>query len=151
MNVMKKLMTAVIAATVAFTPVGGAVFHDEATVVSAKSYKSGKRSFNLNNSGTSTSTPKKDTQMNFFNNKSSTTSKSTAAKRSKGGMMKGFLFGGLAGLLLGSLLGNLGILGGIIGLLINIMAIALLISIIRKIFAHFKKKRREEEMNPWRG
>ncbi|MFC3885906.1 hypothetical protein ACFOU2_21480 [Bacillus songklensis] len=148
---IKKLMTAVMAAAIAFTPVGGAVFHDEATVVSAKSYKSGKRSFNLNNSGASTSTPKKDTQTNFFNKKSTTPSKSTVTKSRKGGIMKGLLFGGLAGLLLGSLLGNLGILGSIIGLFINIMAIALLISIIRKIFVHFKKKRKEEEMNPWRG
>ena len=146
---MKKLMTAVLAAAIAFTPVGGVVFHEEASVVSAKSYKSGKKSFNLNNNNSPSTNQQKDTQTSIFSKKTTKDSTKTAAKPKTGGIMKGLLFGGLAGLMLGGLLANLGGLGAIIGLLINVLAV--LISVIRKIFTHFKKKREEEKMNPWRN
>ncbi|MDQ0247485.1 putative lipid-binding transport protein (Tim44 family) [Bacillus fengqiuensis] len=146
---MKKLMTAVLAAAIAFTPVGGVVFHEEASVVSAKSYKSGKKSFNLNNSPSTNQ--QKDTQTNSLSKKTTKDSTQTAAKPKTGGIMKGLLFGGLAGLMLGGLLANLGGLGAIIGLLINVLAVVVLISVIRKIFTHFKKKREEEKMNPWKS
>lgn len=147
---MKKLMTAVLAAAIAFTPVGGVVFHEEASVVSAKSYKSGKKSFNQNNNSPSIN-QQKDTQTNSFSKKTTKDSTNTAAKSKTGSIMKGLLFGGLAGLMLGGLLANLGSLGAIIGLLINVLAIVVLISVIRKIFTHFKKKREEEKMNSWRS
>ena len=46
---MKKILSAVLTAALIFTPVGSVVFQDQPTTVEAKSYKSGKKSFNSNN------------------------------------------------------------------------------------------------------
>ena len=142
----KKLFSAMLVLTILFTPIGGFMLGDQLTTVSAKGYKSGKKSFNSNTNNNSPSLFKKeDTQQ-----KSSTTTKnSTTAKPKMGGIMKGLFLGGLAGLLLGGLLSNLGVLGSIIGLFINVLAIIAVIFIIRKLFTLFKKKRKSEDDTVW--
>ncbi|OAS86752.1 MULTISPECIES: hypothetical protein [Metabacillus] len=142
----KKLFSAMLVLTIIFTPIGGFMLGDQLTTVSAKGYKSGKKSFNSNTNNNSPSLFKKeDTQQ-----KSSTTTKnSTTAKPKMGGIMKGLFLGGLAGLLLGGLLSNLGVLGSIIGLFINVLAIIAVIFIIRKLFTLFKKKRKSEDDTVW--
>ncbi|WP_338786812.1 hypothetical protein [Metabacillus sp. FJAT-53654] len=142
----KKLFSAMLVLTIIFTPIGGFMLGDQLTTVSAKGYKSGKKSFNSNTNNNSPSLFKKeDTQQ-----KSSTTTKnSTTAKPKMGGIMKGLFLGGLAGLLLGGLLSSLGVLGSIIGLFINVLAIIAVIFIIRKLFTLFKKKRKSEDDTVW--
>ena len=49
---MKKILSAVLTAALIFTPIGSVVFQDQPTTVEAKSYKSGKKSFNSNNNST---------------------------------------------------------------------------------------------------
>ncbi len=142
---IKKLLSAMLVMTLVFTPVGGFLLGDQVTTVSAKGYKSGKKSFNSNTNNNSSFFKKDDTQQ-----KSSTITKSSKTTKSKtGSIMKGLFLGGLAGLLLGGLLSNLGILGSIIGLFINVIAIIAVIVIIRKVFTFFKKKRKEEEDTIW--
>lgn len=147
---MKKFLTAVLTLGLIFSPVGSAVFHDQTTTVEAKSYKSGKRSFNTNKSNTNT-----NTNTNSFFQKKQTNNSTTATKSNNrgffsGGLMRGLMIGGLAGLLFGGLFANMGMLGSILGLIINVLAIVILISVIRKIFVYFKKKKREEANN-WRN
>jgi predicted lipid-binding transport protein (Tim44 family) len=143
---LKKLFSAMLVLTILFTPIGGFILGDQLTTVSAKGYKSGKKSFNSNTNNNSPSLFKKDDTQQ----KSSTTTKnSTTAKPKMGGIMKGLFLGGLAGLLLGGLLSNLGILGSIIGLFINVLAIIAVIFIIRKLFTLFKKKRKSEDDTVW--
>ncbi|HLO12881.1 MAG TPA: hypothetical protein VK190_11800 [Pseudoneobacillus sp.] len=143
---MKKILSALLMATLIFSPVGNVVFQDHSTTVEAKSYKSGKRSFNTNRSNTNS----------FFQKKQDTTRtyKSTSPTRKSlfkpGGFMKGLMFGGLAGLLFGSLFANMGFMGSILGFIINIFAIIVLISVIRRIFAFFMNKNKSEDSNPWR-
>jgi predicted lipid-binding transport protein (Tim44 family) len=139
---LKKILASLMIFTLFLAPVGH-VFDQNPTEVSAKSYKSGKKSFNSNNNSPSFFKKDNDQQVN----KQKSTNKSTATKSNKGGLFKGLLVGGLAGLLFGSLLGNLGALGSILGFMINVLAIVVLISIIRKIFTTLKKKR--EEANTW--
>ncbi|MBZ5751710.1 hypothetical protein [Metabacillus rhizolycopersici] len=145
----KKLFSAMLVLTLISTPVGGFMLGDQVSTVSAKGYKSGKKSFN-SNTNSNTNSPslikKDDTQQ-----KSSTTTKNnTNAKPSMGGgLMKGLLLGGLAGLLFGGLLSNLGMLGSILGLFVNVLAIFAIIFIIRKLFTYFKKKRKNEEDTLW--
>ncbi|UGB32291.1 hypothetical protein [Metabacillus sp. B2-18] len=143
---IKKLFSAMLAITLLFTPISGFLVGDHVTTVSAKGYKSGKKSFNSNTNSPSL-IKKDDTQQ-----KSSTTTKSnTTTKPKAGSLMKGLFLGGLAGLLLGGLLSNLGILGSLIGLAINILAIIAVIFIIRKVFAYFinKNKRKHKEDTIW--
>jgi len=147
---MKKLLTAVLTLGLIFSPVGNVVFHDQTTTVEAKSYKSGKRSFNTNNSNTNTNT---NTNSFFQKKQTNNTTANTKSNRgffSGGGLMRGLMIGGLAGLLFGGLFANMGILGSILGLIVNVLAIVILISVIRKIFVYFKKKKREEADN-WRS
>ena len=49
---MKKILSALLTAALVFSPVGNVVFHNDTTTVEAKSYKSGKKSFNRNNNTT---------------------------------------------------------------------------------------------------
>lgn len=141
----KKVFSAMLVLTLLFTPVGGFMLGDQLSTVSAKGYKSGKKSFNSNTNNSPSLFKKDDTQQ-----KSSTTTKSnTTAKPKAGSLMKGLMLGGLAGLLLGGLLGNLGVLGSIIGLFVNVLAIFAVIFIIRKLFTYFKKKRKAEEKTIW--
>lgn len=142
MYMLKKIIASLMVLSLCLAPVTTVLDHNP-HVVSAKSYKSGKKSYN---SGTSNSSSvfKKDTNQV---NKQTTTNfakKSTVTKSSKGGFMKGLIAGGLAGLLFGSLLGNLGVLGSILGLLVNVMAIMALVMIIRKLFTALKRKRRDQ-------
>lgn len=143
---MKKLLAAILSISIVFTPVGSFVFDGHDNVVSAKSYKSGKRSFNPSPSSPS---QYKKTETNSFTKKS-TNSKSFSDSYKKGGFMRGLLYGGIAGMLLGGLLGNLGPFGAVIGFLINFLAIVVLILLIRGIFRMLNNKRREQEEYPWR-
>ncbi|MCM3408689.1 hypothetical protein [Metabacillus litoralis] len=143
---IKKLFSAMLAITLLCTPISGFLVGDHVTTVSAKGYKSGKKSFNSNTNSPSL-IKKDDTQQN-----SSTTTKSnTTTKPKAGNLMKGLFLGGLAGLLLGGLLSNLGILGSLIGLVINVLAIFAVIFIIRKVFTYFvnKNKRKHKEDTIW--
>lgn len=145
-NSMKKILAALLTTSLIFSPVGNIVFQDHTTTVEAKGYKSGKRSFNSNNSTTNSNS--------FFQNKSTTTNKSTTSPTKKlntGGLMKGLMIGGLAGLLFGSLFANMGVLGSILGLMVNILGIIILISVVRKIYVLLKNKRKREDSNPWRS
>jgi hypothetical protein len=147
---MKKILSALLMAALIFSPIGNVVFQDHNTTVEAKSYKSGKRSFN-NNTNTTT-----NNNSLFQNKKSDSTSstKSTATKNKgffSGGLMKGLMIGGLAGLLFGSLFANMGMLGSILGLMINVFAIIILINIIRMVFTALKKKKKQENSNPWQS
>jgi len=144
-TMIKKLFSAMLAITLLFTPISGFLVGDHVTTVSAKGYKSGKKSFNSNTNSPSL-IKKDDTQQ-----KSSTTKSSTTTKPKAGSLMKGLFLGGLAGLLLGGLLSNLGILGSLIGLVINVLAIFAVIFIIRKVFAYFvnKNKRKHKEDTIW--
>ncbi|MGM7720033.1 hypothetical protein [uncultured Metabacillus sp.] len=141
----KKLFSAMLVLTLLFTPVSGFLIGDQVTTVSAKGYKSGKKSFNSNSTNSPSLFKKEDSQQ-----KSSTATKSsTTSKPKAGGIMKGLFLGGLAGLLLGGLLSNLGILGSIIGLFVNIFAIVAIIFIVRKLFTFFKNKRKHEDKTVW--
>ncbi|HHY72075.1 MAG TPA: hypothetical protein GX497_02380 [Bacillus bacterium] len=148
---MKKLLAAIITATLIFTPLGTVIFQDQPTTVDAKKYSSGKKGFNLNKNQ-----PNNNNNNSYFQNKkpdSPKTNKSAATpnQTNKGGLMKGLMLGGLAGLLFGSLFANMGFLGSILGLLINVLAIVVLIAVIRGIFNYFKNKKKKEDINPWRG
>lgn len=150
---MKKILAAIFAMTLIFSPIGDYVFQDQGTsTVEAKRYKSGKKSFAPSN-GTN------NNQSFFQNNKKDSVNdnKSSAKQNNQnkggfmsGGLAKGLMLGGLAGLLFGGLLGNLGILGSILGLMINMLAIVFLISIAVKIYQFFKRKKKEEA-NVWRN
>lgn len=148
---MKKLLAALLTISIAFTPVGGFVFQDFDNTVSAKSYKSGKKSFNSGNNNSNFQNNKKDNTEDRVSNKAKNDQKQkgSVVKNNKGGFMKGILFGGLAGLLLGGLLTNMGPLGAIVGLLINVIAVVAIFVIIRKIYTLIKNKRKEE--NAWRN
>lgn len=145
---IKKILAAFMVFALVLSPVGDHVFQQETSEVSAKGYKSGKKSFSP------TSPSKNDSNSFFQKNKQddnkTTNSAKTKQASNKGGILKGLFLGGLAGLLLGGLLSNLGILGSIIGLAINLLAIFVLIAVIRKIFVFFKNKRKLEEENAWR-
>lgn len=141
---VKKLVAALLVLTLVVSPIGNFIFNDY-TTAEAKGYKSGKKSFNTNNS---------DSKVNKSNiekkkDDSSTTKSSTATNKKSGGLMKGLLVGGLAGLLFGSLFANMGMLGSILGFAINMLAIVFLIVIIRKVFTMLKKKKKDSE--PWKN
>ncbi|WP_445489110.1 hypothetical protein [Niallia sp. 03133] len=142
---MKKLFAAFLTLTLLFSPVGSVIFHDQTSTVEAKSYKSGKKSFNQSNSNTNSYFQKKKTN----NTNSSTTSKAKKGFFS-GGLMRGLMVGGIAGLLFGSLFANMGMLGSLLGFIINIIAIMFVFGIIRKAFSYFKAKKRQEA-NTWRN
>ena len=143
---MKKLLTVLLTATLFLSPVGNIVFNDHTNTVEAKGYKSGKRSFNMQNN-----------QSNFQQKQKQEAPKTNSTKQQmnpkggffSGGLMKGLMFGGLAGLLFGSLFANMGALGPLLGLFINIAAVLLLISIIRKVFAALTHQRKREDTGPW--
>ncbi|WP_026692301.1 hypothetical protein [Peribacillus kribbensis] len=144
---MKKLLAAIIASAILFTPVGSSVFQDHQTV-EAKGYKSGKRSFQMNGNTTNRSS--------YFQNKkqSPVTSAKPAGKRSffKGGLMKTLMIGGLAGFLFGSLFAHMGMMGSLLGLLVNILAIYIVFSLIRTIFSfRNKNKRNGRDSASWRN
>ena len=72
---LKKLVAALLTATLVFSSVGSFVFNDQSTTVEAKSYKSGKKSFNTNNNSTNNNSniQKKQQDSTTATNKSNTT------------------------------------------------------------------------------
>ena len=130
---MKKFITAILAAAIAFSPVGSAVFHDQSTTVEARGSKGGFKSTNGSVNSPSTSTFQNKKANSAVSNKSTfSTKKKNSFFSSR--LMKGLMLGGLAGLIFGSLLSSMGMLGSILGLLVNVIAVVVLIAIIRKIF-----------------
>ena len=145
---MKKILSVLLTAALVFSPVGNVVFHNDTTTVEAKSYKSGKKSFNRNNNTTNN-----NNFSNFQQNKKSNTTNNatTTTKRgffSGGGFMRGLMIGGLAGMLFGGLFANMGFMGDLLGLFINLIAIFVVIALIRKIFSFFKNNKKDPD--PWR-
>ena len=147
---MKKLLAALLTVTIAFSPVGSYIFQDHVTTADARSYKSGKRSFNTNQNNTNSFFQNKSTNKSntFTNNKSTTNTKRGFMS---GGFMKGMMLGGLAGLLFGGLFANMGAFGSLLGLLVNVLAIVVIIAVIRKIFEFFKDKKKKEDPNSWKN
>ncbi len=82
---MKKLIAAILTVMLALTPVGSFVFQDHATTADAKSYKSGKKSFNTNQNQTNNNSlfQNKDTKKSdaTTNNKTTATNKGSLMKR----------------------------------------------------------------------
>lgn len=149
-NVLKKLLSALIALTIVMSPIGSLILNDHATTVEAKGYKSGKKSFNPSqNNFTKPKVDKKQEENTSFNKSSNTTSKKGGFF--SGGLMRGLFVGGIAGLLFGSLFANMGMLGSVLGFLINMMAIIFIISMIRRIFSLLKAKKEKENANPWQS
>ena len=147
---MKKILAALFAMTLIFSSAGSYVFHDNAPTAEAKKYKSGQKGFNNNNNYNTNIQNKDKNQDQATTNKNKTTNNTKSTTASKGGFMKGLMFGGLAGLLFGGLLGNMGMLGSLLGLLINAAAILFVISLIIKIVGMIKdKKRKEREAAQW--
>lgn len=148
---LKKLVAALLTATLVFSSVGSLVFNDQSTTAEAKSYKSGKKSFNTNNNSTNNNSniQKKQQDSTTATNKSNTTTNKKGGF-SSGGLMKGLFVGGIAGLLFGSMFANMGALGSLLGFAINAAAIIFIVVVIRKIFDMFKKKK-QEEANSWRS
>ena len=145
---IKKVLAALLTLALVMTPVGSFVIQGHGDYVSAKSYKSGKKGFSNNNSNSSNnslfSNQKKDNDTKQ-NSSAAKKNDSTAKNSSKGGFMKGMLFGGLAALMMGGLLSNMGAMGAVLGLLINIIAIVAVFMIIRKLFQMYINKRLEKE------
>jgi hypothetical protein len=143
---MKKIITAMLAATLFFSPAAGFVFNDQPATVEAKGYKSGKRGFNMQHNRSNfqqkqrQETPATKSQMQQPNPKGGFFS---------GGLMKGLMFGGIAGLLFGSLFAHMGVLGPLLGLVINVAAIYVLIVLIRKVFELLRNENKREDTNPW--
>ncbi|MFD0048984.1 hypothetical protein ACFVHQ_06620 [Actinomycetes bacterium NPDC127524] len=144
---IKKILAAMLTLTLVFSPAGASVFvdHNHTNTASAKSYKSGKRSFNSNRSNF-----QNNNRSNYQRNNRSYNSPSKSNSFRKGGFVRGMLFGGLAGMLFGGLLGHLGGFGAIFGLLVNVIAILIIIMIISKIFSLFRRNRRPEDRDSWR-
>ncbi|MBM7645671.1 putative membrane protein [Scopulibacillus daqui] len=154
---LKKIIASLIVLSFVLVPIGDAVFHHGPDSASARGYKSGVKSFNMNkgnSGGTHSLFQKKNPQTN--KQKTISSYKKTANKSSKGGFLKGMLFGGLAGMLFGGLLSHFGALGSVLGMVINVLiivvVIAVLVAIIRGLLSMiFKKnKQKEEEYNTWR-
>jgi len=156
---MKKLSAMLLAFTLVFSSVGSVILFDGVQTAEAKSYKSGKKSFNSNNgssnniqnndNGTGTSSVNKATT----NNNNKTTGTTTANKGGffGGGLMKGLFIGGLAGLLFGSLFSDMGLIGNLLGFLINAAAIIFIVFICIKIYQMMKRKKDKEVRDSWKN
>lgn len=142
---LKKLLSAAVAVTIVFSPIGNTVFQDlqQQTEVSAKRYKSGTKRYNNNR----VTTPDNN-QNNTVNRNTTTTNRNVT--RNNGGMMRGLMYGGLAGLLFGGLLAGMGGLGPILGMAINIIGILLAFMLISRIISAFKRNRHPEDRDQWR-
>ena len=156
---MKKLSAILLAFTLVFSSVGSVILFDGVQTAEAKSYKSGKKSFNSNNgssnniqnndNGTGTSSVNKATT----NNNNKTTGTTTANKGGffGGGLMRGLFIGGLAGLLFGSLFSDMGLIGNLLGFLINAAAIIFIVFICIKIYQMMKRKKDKEVRDSWKN
>ena len=154
---MKKLSAILIAITLAFSSVGTVIpFFDHVQTVEAKSYKSGKKSYNTSPGTTNNNIQNNnDSGSTSTINKSTTTNKSTTATSKKGGfssggLMKGLFIGGLAGLLFGSLFSDMGLLGNLLGFMINAAAIIFIVFICMKIYQMMKRKNNKEVTDSWK-
>ncbi|MFC7686947.1 hypothetical protein [Ureibacillus sp. GCM10028918] len=152
---MKKLFAILFAFTLAFSSVGTVMpFFDHVQTVEAKSYKSGKKSYNTSPGTTNNNIRNNDSGTNSTVNKSTTTNKSntTATKGgfTSGGLMKGLFIGGLAGLLFGSLFSDMGLIGNILGFAINAAAIIFIVFICMKIYQMIKRKKNNEVTDNWK-
>lgn len=136
---MKKIMIAVaLIFSLSLSPLAEYISYHDDYKVSARSYRSGKRSFNRQ-----PSVRQNEPRSNFSNRRNGTVNRGVTRSK-RGGFARGLLYGGLAGMLFGGLLGHMGALGGIFGLLINILAIVLVINLILRLF---RPSRRD---NNWR-
>ncbi|WP_121613139.1 hypothetical protein [Mesobacillus foraminis] len=142
----KKILSAVVAVTIVFSPIGNSVFQElqQQTEVSAKRYKSGTKRYNNNSRVTNPD----NNQNNTVNRNTNTTNRT--ATRNNGGMMRGLMYGGLAGLLFGGLLAGMGGLAPILGMAINIIGILLAFMLISRIISAFKRNRQQEDRDQWR-
>ena len=154
---MKKFSAILIAITLAFSSVGTVIpFFDHVQTAEAKSYKSGKKSYNTNPGSTNNNVQNNDSGSNSTVNKSTTTNtnKSTTTQSkggfSSGGLMRGLFIGGLAGLLFGSLFSDMGLIGNILGFAINAAAIILIVFICMKIYQMMKRKNNKEVTDSWK-
>ncbi len=153
---MKKLSAILMAFTLAFSSLGSVILVDDVQTVEAKSYKSGKKSFNSNNNtGTNNYNQNNDSGSNSTVNKSTTTNKSTtnttkAGGFTSGGLMRGLFIGGLAGLLFGSLFSDMGLIGNLLGFAINALAIVFIVFICIKIYQMMTRKKNKEVSDPWK-
>lgn len=152
---MKILSAILIAITLAFSSVGTVIpFLDHVQNAEAKSYKSGKKSYNTSPGSTNNNVQNKDSGTNSTVNKSTTTDKPTSTQTkggfSSGGLMKGLFIGGLAGLLFGSLFSDMGLIGNILGFAINAAAIILIVFICMKIYQLIKRKNSKEVTDSWK-
>ncbi|OCA82885.1 hypothetical protein [Pseudobacillus wudalianchiensis] len=141
---LKKIMASLMVFSLCLAPVGHIV--DQNTqVASAKSYKSGKRSYSPPASNNSSFFKKnKDQQVNKQKSTTNYSKKSAVTKSNKGGFLKGLFLGGVAGLLFGSMLGHLGIFGSMLGFLINMLVLVAIVVLIKKIVVSlFRNKRRD--------
>lgn|GEM_PF-1180291 len=143
-----KILASFMLLTFVFAPIAESTFVNTSHEVSAKSYRSGKKSFN-SNTGTNSN------NSTMFNQKKSTTNNAQTTKPNsfnKGSFAKSMLLGGVAGLLFGSLLANMGMMGSVLGLLINVLVIVLIIGLIKKIFTRNNNNHnrpRKEVNGPW--
>lgn len=136
---MTKIMIAVaLIFSLSLSPLAEYISYHDDYNVSARSYRSGKRSFNRQ-----PSVRQNEPRSNFSNRRNGTVNRGVTRSK-RGGFARGLLYGGLAGMLFGGLLGHMGALGGIFGLLINILAIVLIINLILRLF---RPSRRD---NNWR-
>jgi len=153
---MKKLSAILIAITLAFSSVGAAIpFLDQVQTAEAKSYKSGKKSYNTSPGTTNNNMQNKDSDSNSTVNKSTTTNKSTSTTTNKGGffgggLMRGLFIGGLAGLLFGSLFSDMGLLGNLLGFVINAAAIVFIVFLCIKIYQMLTRKKNQEVRDNWK-
>lgn len=153
---MKKLSAIFIAFTLAFSSVGTVIlFDDDVQTVEAKSYKSGKKSYN-NNTGSNNYMQNNDSGTNSTVNKSTTTTNKSNTGTTKGGgfttggLMKGLFVGGLAGLIFGSLFSDMGLIGNILGFAINAFAIIFIVFICIKIYQMLTRKKNKEVTDAWK-
>lgn len=141
---MKKIMTALLAIVLVISPIGNFVFQDN-TVAEAKRYKSGKKSFNIDQN----KKPNNSNMQKQNEPKKSSVNNTKKPNVATGGLMRGLMVGGLAGLLFGSLFTNMGILGSVLGFMINALAIVFLFVLIRKVFSILQAKKNVEDENRW--
>lgn len=155
-TLIKKLTIILFAYTLAFSSVGTVIpFFDHVQTAEAKSYKSGKKSYNTNPGTTNNNIRNNDSGTDSTVNKSTATNKPTNTTTTKGGfssggLMRGLFIGGLAGLLFGSLFSDMGLIGNILGFAINAAAIIFIVFICMKIYQMMKRKKNNEVTDHWK-
>ena len=137
----KKLIAFMTVFGLMLAPVGINTLDD----VQARGYKSGKKSFQPSQYQKITPKKEQNRQNNMNSNKKKENVNQSAAQKSgKGSFVKGMLLGGLGGLLVGSLFSNMGPLGPVFAFIVNMLVLVGIIMIIRSLFLHFKRQRKEQ-------